>query len=39
MSVKKKLKISIWKIRNILKLNIIVILQENIEVLHMAYVI
>ena len=36
---KKKLKINIWKIKNIAKLVIIAIIQENIEVLHIAYVI
>ena len=36
---RKNLKINIWKIKNIVKLEIIVIIQENIEVLHMAYVI
>ena len=30
--VKKKLKINIWKTRNIVKLEIIVIIQENIQV-------
>ena len=38
-SVKKKLKINIWKIKNIVKLEIIVIIQENIGVLCIAYVI
>ena len=37
--VKKDLKINIWKINNIVKLNIIVIMQENIEVLLIAYTI
>ena len=37
--VKKNLKINIWKIINILKLEVIVVIRENIEVLHIAYVI
>ena len=37
--VKKDLKINIWKIKNIVKLEIIVITQENIELLHITYVI
>ena len=37
--VKKKLKINILQIKNIVKLEIIVIMQENIKVLHIAYVI
>ena len=37
--VKKNLKINIWKIKNIVKLEIIVIIEENIEKLHIAYVI
>ena len=37
--VKKDLKISISKIKNIVKLEIIVIMQNNIEVLHISYVI
>ena len=37
--VKKNLKINIWKLKNIVKLEIIVIMQENKEVLHIAYVI
>ena len=37
--VKKNLKINIWKIKNIAKLEIIVIIQGNIEVLRRAYVI
>ena len=37
--IKKKLKINIWKIKNIVKIRIIVIIQTNIEVLHIAYVI
>ena len=36
---KENLKINIWKIKNIIKLEIIVIIQWNIEVLHIAYVI
>ena len=31
--------INIWKIENIVKLEIFVFIQENIEVLHIAYVI
>ena len=37
--VKKNLKINIRKIKHIVKLEIIVIIQENIELLHIAYVI
>ena len=37
--LKKNLKINIRKIKNIVKLEIIVTIQENIEVLHIAYVI
>ena len=37
--VKKKLKTNMLKIKIIYKLGIIVIIQGNIEVLHMAYVI
>ena len=37
--VKKRLKINMLKIKNIVKLEIIVIIQANIEVLHIAYVI
>ena len=37
--VKKDLKITIWKIKNIVKLVIIVIIQGNIQVLRIAYVI
>ena len=37
--VKKYLKINILKVKNIVKLEIIVITQENIELLHKAYVI
>ena len=35
--VNKKLKINMWKIKNIVKLEIIVIIQGNVEVLCMAY--
>ena len=37
--LKKNLKINISKIKNILNLEIIVIIQENIKVLRIAYVI
>ncbi len=37
--VEKKLKISIFKTTNIVKLEIIVFIQGNVEVLHIAYVI
>ena len=37
--VKKNQKINIWKMKNIVRLEIIVITQENIEVLRIAYVI
>ena len=37
--VKKNLKIYIWKIKNIINLGIIVIIQASIEVLRIAYVI
>ena len=37
--VKKNLKINMLKIKNIVKLGIIVIIQVNIEELHIAYVI
>ena len=37
--MKKKLKINISKIKNIVKLEIIVIIQGNTEVLHITYVI
>ena len=37
--VNKDLKINIWKIKNIIKLEIIVIIQGNIEVLRIVYVI
>ena len=36
---KKNLKINMWKIKTIVKLEIIVIIQGNIELLHIAYVI
>ena len=36
---KKKLKINIWKIKNIVELEITATLQGNTEVLHIAYVI
>ena len=39
MFVKKSLKINMLKIKNTAKLGIIVIIQVNIEVLHIAYVI
>ena len=39
MFVKKNLKIIKWKIKNIVKLEVIVIIQGNIEVLYIAYVI
>ena len=39
MFVNKSLKINIWKTKNILQLEIIVIIWENIEVMHIAYVI
>ena len=35
----KKMKINIWNIKNIVKLEIIVIIQVNIEVLRIAYII
>ena len=37
--VKKKLKINMWKIKNIAKLEITAIIQGNIQVLWIAYVI
>ena len=37
--VKKNLKINIWKIKIIVKFEIIFIVQDNIEVLRIAYVI
>ena len=39
MFVNKNLKINVWKTKNILQLEIIVIIWENIEVMHIAYVI
>ena len=39
ISVKKNLKINIWKIKNIVKLEIIAIKQGNIEMVHIIYVI
>ena len=36
--VNKNLKINIWKIKNIVKIEIIFIIQENKEVLRRAYV-
>ena len=38
-SIKKNLTMNIWKIKNIVKLEITVIVQGNIEVLHKTYVI
>ena len=37
--VKKNLKINIWQIKDIVKLEIIVIIQGNIEVLCITYVL
>ena len=37
--VKKNFKINIWNIKDTVKLGIIVIIQDNIEVLRIAYVI
>ena len=37
--VKRNLKVNMWQIKNIVKLEIIVIIQGNIEVLRIAYVI
>ena len=37
--VSKKLKIDIWKINNVVKLEIIAIIQGNKEVQHISYVI
>ena len=34
----KKLKINVWKVKNIEKLEIIVIIQANVEVLHIVNV-
>ena len=39
MFLKKNLKIDILKIKNIVKFEIILIIQENIEVIHISYVI
>ena len=39
MFVNKNLKINIWNTKNILQLEIIVIIWENIEVMHIAFVI
>ena len=39
MFVNKNLKINVWKTKNILQLEIIVIIWENIEVMHIAFVI
>ena len=38
-SIKKNSRMNIWKIKNVVKLEITVIVQGNIEVLHIAYVI
>ena len=38
-SIKENLRMNIWKIKNVVKLEITVIVQGNIEVLHIAYVI
>ena len=38
-SNKKNSRMNIWKIKNVVKLEITVIVQGNIEVLHIAYVI
>ena len=37
--VNKSLKMNIWKIKNFVKLEVIVITQNNIEMLHIPYVI
>ena len=37
--VKKNLNINMWKMKNIVKIEIIVIIQGNIEVLRIAYII
>ena len=37
--IKKSLKINMWKIKNIVKLEIIVIILENIGELHIVYVV
>ena len=39
MFVKKNLKIDILKIKNIVRFEIILIIQENIEVIHISYVV
>ena len=39
MFVKKNLKIDILKIKNIVGFEIILIIQENIEVIHITYVV
>ena len=39
MFAKKNLKTNLGKIKNIVKLEIIAIIQGNIEVLHIAYII
>ena len=39
ITVKKNLKINIWKIKNVAKLEIIFIMQENVEVLRIINVI
>ena len=36
--IRQNFKVNMLKIKNIAKLEIIVIIQENIEVLHIAYV-
>ena len=37
--VNKDVKINMWKIKNIVKLEIIVVIQGSIEVLHISYVV
>ena len=37
--VNKNVKINMWKIKNIVKLEIIVVIQENMEVLHISYAV
>ena len=37
--VKKEIENNMWKINNTVKLEIIVIMQGNVEVLHIAYII
>ena len=39
MFVKKNLKISMLELKNIVKLGTVIIMQENIDVLHIVYVI